>query len=1291
MNRKLVILLFLIFISILITLYSISTDAAPPSPTPPANEKQVEMIENGVKDAVDVEQEFVLGYLVNDVQVSEIQISQDETWGVIFLELVDPQTGELLPSEPGLAFARWNGTEWEITLPSDPRWIELLNSAPQELLSAEYKTDYDEMYRAELLSAGGTYAGYLLPWEAGKTVYLSQSTGHDQYIPSGSAHYAFDFYISKTMYNLRAAKSGTVWRTRWNVPNGDDSDMGNYIVLKDTSTSPTTYQLYLHLAQNSIPAELRTQGVYVPQGQFIGVADDTGKSTGHHLHFQVHTNPDSYWGTSVDITFDDVDINGGRPRRESDLPYCTRPGDVCKKFRNAYVSNNGDPVDVDPPTGDLFEPVIGSLINASSVHVEGWVFDQDSGLNNAQLIAYFKDAWHDVGPVITDIAFSTDWDMCANGVPDGPVGLAIRVQDNSGNFSQGLPGLTHVIKDYQCTSTAPACGPGANQIGVYSESDYGGKCQIMDVGNYTELSAFNNSIESIQVGSNVMAQLFSEPNFTGRSETIFNNEGDLEDNLVGNNQITSLKITPRSAPPLFPTILLSPGNGDQIPSGSSLSFSWRDAGGGNQFQVSLSGPGGDLPPSEWLSTTNWHLPGNNLVQGSYSWKVRARNCPDASCESGWSNPSTFSITSPSPGILSTSAPFVDDLESGTGNWHSTGLWNLLQDQDRSHSSNHSWYYGSQTNLNYDTGGPNYGDLTTRPISIPNNNYILRFWYRYDTETDGANWDQRWVEISADGGPFETILQLDDDKDDYWLQETIDLSTYGGKSIRVRFHFATLDEIENNDHEGWLIDDVEIIQASFPACTDTDDTPAGANQINFGQTLSQKICPTGDVDFIKFDGQAGDHIVLDIDTPQNNPVEFLDLYLFLLDNDGQSTLSQHDDEILGIKFDPHLGYRLNRSGTYYVRVRLWSHPSHGGEDFTYNLTLTKDNSAPQAMFVSPVTGTYLADNQNYMLSVNASDQNSGISHIEFLYHSGDWQNSTWQVIGSDLDGSDGWGIEFDTSAVPEQKDIAFFANVYDWAGNWTGAGAWELGIDRNPPNSALGTLDQIQLSTAIQLEWIGSDNLSGINAFELQSQVSNGSWSPINPNPTSAETKRMFIGQPGNQYGFRVRAIDYAGNQESFPSNAETTTEIPSASILCSSPDEWDSSSNDNSPENAQKINLSGSPGTHNLCNPLSSDRLNDEDWVKFMAISGEKYLIESSPLSKVTGIILELFDSDGATLIASTQSLDMGEKARIIWTSDRNEQVYLRARHINGAIAGNIVSYQLKVNKFQPIFLPLIH
>ena len=1290
MNRKLVIIFFLIFSSIFIVVYSISTNAAPPPPTPPTDEIEREIIEQVVMNAVDRQREYVLGYLVNDVQVADVQVSQDKSWGVVYLEMIDPNTGELLPSEPGLAFAQWTGSDWVVTLPTDPGWIDLVRSAPEDLLTDEYKISYIEMYQTEILSAQATYSGYLLPWEAGRIVYLSQSTGHDQYIPSGSAHYSFDFYISKTMYQLRASKAGTVWRTRWDVPNGDDSDMGNYIVLMDTSTSPITYQLYLHLAQDSIPVELRTKGAFISQGQFIGIADDTGQSTGHHLHFHVHTNPNSYWGTSVDITFDDVDINGGRPRRESDLKYCTRAGDVCSQFRNFYISGNGAPGDTTPPTGDLFEPVTGFVANSPSVHVEGWSFDDESGLNHARLIAYYNNAWHEVGDEISNIAFSMDWDLCTNDVPDGPVGLALRIWDNAGNPSLGLPGLTHIIKNYSCTAATPACRPGPVQVGIFGDSDFQGDCQLLDLGEYSQLPPnIDNGIESIQVGANVLAELFIDANFTGRSETIVRDEGDLGDNLIGDNQITSIRVSARSISPSAPEVLISPKNGEQFPLGSSLSFSWRDPGGGTQFQVSLDGPLDETTSSGWLNTPYW-ITGKHLPEGVYTWKVLARSCPNDSCNSPWSNSSPFTIISPASTSLSATTPFSDNFESGIDNWTKTGLWNLQSNAEFAHSMDHSLYYGIVQDHNYDDGGPNFGDLTTRPISIPDDNYVLRFWYRYDTEGPGDHWDQRWVQISSNGSSFENILQLKDDEENQWLQATLDLSAYGDQTIRIRFHFATLDKQQNNDHEGWLIDDFEITQSALPTCSDADNTPAGANSIEFNQTLSQKICPTGDIDYFKFEGLAGDHIVLDVDTPSNNPVDDLDLYLFLVDSDGESILAQHDDEILGIRLDPHLGYRLTRSGTYYVRARLWSHPSHGGEEFTYNLTLNKDNTAPQGIFISPTTGSYLQDSQDLTLSVNASDFNSGISHVEFLYHPGDWITSTWQVIGTVQDGSDGWQITFDTTALSEQKNMAFFANIYDWAGNWMGAGSWDLVLDRTPPVTALDSLEPLQQSTAFQLQWTGSDNLSGIEYHELQSQIGTGGWSEILPNPSGTDNSIWFVGQSGKQYNFRMRGVDYAGNQESFPPDAETSTIIPDAATICSTPDAWDDPGDDNTPNNATVIDVNEPAKIHNFCNPLTNDRLGDEDWVNFNVDTGVDYILESIPLFDNTGAVLELYAADGTTLIKSAQSNMIGEKARIIWTSDRTDQVYLRVRHLDGNIAGNIVSYELKVNYFLQIFLPFI-
>ncbi len=243
--------------------------------------------------------------------------------------------------------------------------------------------------------------GYLLPWPNGLTRKLSGSVSHDSYIPSGNSHYAFDFYLSGLMWNIHASKAGTVWRWKDDIANNSTESPGNYIVIKD---SASTYQLYMHLAQNSIPAELKAVGAPVQQGQFIGIADDTGASTGHHLHFMVHTNPDSYWGTSVDIVFGDVPINGGRPRLKrldipnyNDEPYCwpnakfpDKPKDECSQFQESYVSGNVYYyVDTTPPIGALTAPVFGANVASQSVTIKGWASDSGVGLKSAQIRAYF--------------------------------------------------------------------------------------------------------------------------------------------------------------------------------------------------------------------------------------------------------------------------------------------------------------------------------------------------------------------------------------------------------------------------------------------------------------------------------------------------------------------------------------------------------------------------------------------------------------------------------------------------------------------------------------------------------------------------------------------------------------------------------------------------------------------------------------------------------------------------------------------------------------------------------------
>ena len=294
-------------------------------------------------------------------------------------------------------------------------------------------------------------------------------------------------------------------------------------------------------------------GAPVQQGQFIGIADNTGNSSGHHLHFQVEGQPYLYWNTSLDITFDEVTINGGRPRvLPYDQGYC-RTDDICTSYQSSYVSANTVTGDRTPPIGDLTAPADLSAIGTSSIALSGWANDDDSGLKSAQFIANYNDSWHNVGPEFSSSSFSYNWDMCAAGVPDGPLSLALRLRDMDGNFNLDLLGLRQLVKNYRCPAQPPACTAGSNQVALFADPDYGGACVVLGSGAFTTINNLGaNNAESIQVGSGMLATLYDNPDFTGRSETFSVNDSNLGDNRIGKDHLSSIRVQARTSPPAVP-------------------------------------------------------------------------------------------------------------------------------------------------------------------------------------------------------------------------------------------------------------------------------------------------------------------------------------------------------------------------------------------------------------------------------------------------------------------------------------------------------------------------------------------------------------------------------------------------------------------------------------------------------------------------------------------------------------------------------------------------------------------
>ncbi len=429
--------------------------------------------------------------------------------------------------------------------------------------------------------------------------------------------------------------------------------------------------------------------------------------------------------------------------------------------------------------------------------------------------------------------YTYDWDLCANQVPDGPISLALQIRDKASNQTSGLPGLTHFTKSYTCPSPPPECVPGASQVALFDQRDYGGECVLLGTGSYQTPSNLgtlgDNSVVSIQVGTNVQATLYQDNSLLGRAETLLANDSNLSDNRIGQKTVSSLRVQTRGATPSIP-LLVWPEASAAIPADAVLSLSWTDAGGAVEFQARLLQGGVEVRSTAWQAQVFW-LPGS-LAPGSYTWQVRGRN---RTAESAWSTARALTIQSTSPAPIAPIAtpPFTDTMEVGGSSWINDGNWALVSTFNHTLGGQQSWQYAPAAG-SYDNGAANAGSITSPPISIPAGAVqYLRFWYYYHTESPEKHYDQRRVQISINGGAFSDLAQLSGDTVDYWLRSpAISLAAYAGQTVRLRFAFATLDRALNN-FPGWIIDDVSITTEPPPACSDADSDPTHATLMAYG--------------------------------------------------------------------------------------------------------------------------------------------------------------------------------------------------------------------------------------------------------------------------------------------------------------------------------------------------------------------------------------------------------------------------------------------------------------------------
>ncbi len=1256
-------------------------------PTPQAKYPQQDAALREAFSAAIQGREDVLGFIVYDTEVQRIEYSQDGQTALLFLQMRDRTTGKVIATEPGLAIAQLNSLsdgskalDWKITLQADSNWEEQLNNLPAGMLTEEGRLLYmpDATPVTETLPT--PIRGYKLPWAKGLTKQLSGSIGHFLIYYSCAAgetacRYAYDF-ADGTMFPLLAARGGLVHLLYDECPN-DNHSCVNYIVLEDRSTSPYTYQLYMHIAYHSIPQNLRTINTPVVQGQFIANVDNTGYSTGSHLHFHVHTNPSSYWGNSVDIAFDEVPFNDGEPRTCYEAEHWPAYGTGCA---DTYTSQNQG---ANPPTGNLTQPTNGQVFSTSIIPMAGTATD-DISITKIQPVVYNGSEWVEVGSSYTTASFNGTVDLCSANIADGPVLVGFYAYDYEGNRSTNVLGQRQIFKSATCSTPAPpACVPTSSQVALFTGVDYTGVCKKFNIGNYTSDNLYPlqmNQTVSILVGSNVTVTGYDGEydttyvKFDGRGETYYSSDPNLADNLLPANAITSIRVQAKSSGPLdiFTdpiglTVGQSPTSVDSLILSAIRGNYYKNGDGVNTWSATLAGPGGTLTlPTQKYPI--WSV--GSLAAGSYTFTVTAQGSSATKQAS-----TSFTVSEASlPAVANRSVPYLDEMEAGINDWTASGLWHQMPFQ-RDSATTTAWGYNNGTD--YSTATYRGGDLTSPPITLPAGGAYLRFDYLYKTETANPLVDQRRVQISVNGGAFTDLLQMSDDPMDYWLHSPVINLTgaqYRGQTVRIRFHFDTVDIYGNGFFPGWLVDNVSLnTTAPDLSCAETtpNDTPATASSIAINSDQNGVICTGGDVDYYKVNASAGMRLIASVAAAANGSP--LDSVLRLYDSDGRSVLVENDDVSSTLQ-DSQLNYTVQRSGTYYLRVSAWDHPSAGSPQHTYTLSLRQDVVQPVVVLNFP-TSRWIPG-PIFPVIANVSDPGgSGPGAVDVYFHSTDWTNGLWEKITSDTTPEDGFYIPVDLSAKGADGG-SLLVQGFDLTGTSAIALVSPLGVDATQPTASFESIPP-NGSTRFLVRWNLADTISGLAGFSIQVQVDGGSWTDWMTAPDLNLRQAWYQGELGHTYGFRLQAVDVAGNVRVYPASAEV-----SISVSTCTADAFEDA--DDSPTSANLLGMESSP-QHNFC------AANDVDWFTLQAADDQPLLLVVQPSAAMGAYTIGWYDASGQTLLQEITSNGGGIPAALPIVPASGGGTYrVRIQPLDPRLAGDGVTYTLQLFQAVQVHLPLV-
>jgi hypothetical protein len=239
------------------------------------------------------------------------------------------------------------------------------------------------------------------------------------------------------------------------------------------------------------------------------------------------------------------------------------------------------------------------------------------------------------------------------------------------------------------------------------------------------------------------------------------------------------------------------------------------------------------------------------------------------------------------------------------------------------------------------------------------------------------------------------------------------------------------------------------------------------------------------------------------------------------------------EILSIPLGPDGTGRTAVDTSGWPLGEYWYEAAYGGDDRLETVKVRGDfrlrsrvaDITPPVGSIAIAGGVPFTNSRETMLTVTASDPESGVSHVS-LSNDG----VTW--LTRDYAQSQSWTL----SAGNGKRTV--WAKWRDRAGNWSDPVSATIVLDTVAPSvvapghrfRAGGTVSTGG-AIPVTLAWSGTDATSGIARYELAQSTDGGGYVIVSTSLTAPTVTRSLT--PSHSYRFRVRAVDGAGNTGSW--------------------------------------------------------------------------------------------------------------------------------------------------------------